>query len=530
MEQYRVPLEDIKAILGVLDLSSVYEAKAVSEELVSAVLDEAAKFMERELAPLNALGDQQQASISDGKVTMPAGFKDAYSAFAQQGWNGVPFDPEYGGQGLPWVVSSAISEMISGANMAFGLCPLLTQGAIELLMHHGSDEQKQRYLPNLVSGHWTGTMCLTEPQAGSDVGALTTKATKTDQGHYLIKGQKIFITYGHHDMTDNIIHMVLARVEGAPEGSKGISLFIVPQIHEDNTENDVRVVSLEHKLGIHASPTCVMAFGDEDRCVGYLVGEENKGLAYMFTMMNNARLAVGVQAIGVGQAALGYAKAFAAERVQMGVSIDQHPDVERMLKLMECQTMISRMLALQMAAFMDEGKDELAAFLTPIVKSYSSEAAFDVCSTAMQVLGGIGYTEEVPISQYLRDCRIAMIYEGTNGIQAQDLVFRKLLRDQGETGVSLIELLEGSDISISQQEALKIYKDVSCLLVKKSNDTKILAAMAHEYLQMSALAIGGCLFDKLSNNNENYSELHAFFQSYMLPQMVLYKTRIEQYS
>lgn len=456
MREYQAPVQDIRFILHevlMLDTLLRYPAfSSISVEVIDAVLEGAAIFMNEKLAPLNRSGDKEGAKYKEAMVIMPTGFKEVYQEFSAQGWNSVPFDPAYGGQGLPWIVATAVGEMISGANMAFGLCPLLTQGAIETISHHGSKAQQETYLPKLIAGEWTGTMCLTEPQAGSDLGAITTAAIKKGE-HYLIKGQKIFITYGEHDMAQNIIHMVLARVQGAPVGTKGISLFIVPKYLADGTRNDVKAISIEHKLGIHASPTCVMAFGEQDQCIGYLVGEEHQGLKYMFTMMNNARLAVGVEGVGVAENAVQQAEHYAMERVQMGMPIAKHPDITRTLLSMRSQVDAMRSLALFLAHGLDHAVSHkeasvrnhyaaLVSFLVPVLKAHATNSGFEICSDAMQVFGGIGYTEEMGIAQCLRDIRITMIYEGTNGIQAQDLVMRKLVYDNGIAVLALIHEIE----------------------------------------------------------------------------------------
>ncbi len=438
---YQAPIDDLRFILThVLNLEETLSLPAFNELdslLCDAVLEEAGKFANNELAPLNKTGDAQGCRIEDGVVTTPNGFKQAYAAFIANGWNGVPFPAEFGGQGLPWQLSTAISECWSGANMAFALCPLLTQGSVELLLNHGTAAQQQTYLHKLISGQWTGTMCLTEPQAGSDVGAVRTSATPAGE-HYLLHGQKIFITFGEHDYTDNIIHMVLARLPDAPAGPKGISLFIVPKFLESGERNDVKALSIEHKMGIHGSPTAIMAFGDSGKgAVGYLVGEPHRGLACMFTMMNNARLAVGVEGVAIAEKSLQQASAYAAERKQMGKTIEHHPDVKRMLLHMRSNTEAMRSLALTEAKALDMAKHHSdaqkrgeyalqAAFLTPIVKAHATDIGHDISSMAIQCFGGTGYIRETGIEQNLRDAKIAQIYEGTNGIQAIDLLTRKL--------------------------------------------------------------------------------------------------------
>jgi alkylation response protein AidB-like acyl-CoA dehydrogenase len=407
-----------------------------SDEIIATILEEAARFATDVLSPLNPLGDRKGARLENGSVSLPAGFAEAYRAFCANGWNGAPVPAALGGQGLPAVVSTLVNEMWHGANMAFGLAPMLTQSAIELLAHHGSAELREYYLPKLVEGTWAGTMCMTEPQAGSDVGAVRTRAT-SDGEAYRLKGTKIFITYGEQDLTENIIHMVLARLPDAPEGTKGLSLFLVPKFLPGGARNDVQCVSLEHKMGIRASPTCVMSFGEREGATGWLIGEPNKGMSIMFSMMNAARFAVGLEAVGVAGYAAQLAQAYAAGRVQGKTTIDQHPDVARMLAGIRSRSAALCGLALYAASYMDEARHSADAaaraaaqerldLLIPVVKAHASNVAFALCSQAMQVAGGMGYVEEAGFSQLLRDVRITMIYEGTNGIQALDLVQRKL--------------------------------------------------------------------------------------------------------
>jgi alkylation response protein AidB-like acyl-CoA dehydrogenase len=439
---YTAPIEDqlfiLKNSIGVDALQSLPGQAELDDDLIDAVLGEAEKLARDVLAPLNWTGDQDGSTRhDDGSVTTAKGWIDAYNAYRDGGWNAVPFDPHHGGQGLPWTLAFCVQEMWQGANMSFGLCPLLNQGAIEAIEAHGSEEQKGYYLPKLVEGTWTGTMNLTEPQAGSDLAAVKTKAEPADDGSYRVFGQKIYITYGEHDLAENIIHLVLARLPDAPEGVKGISLFIVPKILEDGTRNDVKCTGIEHKLGIHASPTCTMQFGDDGGAVGYLVGEPHMGLKYMFTMMNNARLSVGLQGVAISERALQHAKAYAVERVQGGITIDNHPDVQRMLMTMDALTQAGRAMTLQAAFYLDQARvgDPLSQgfvdLMTPVVKSWCTDNALEVTSLGVQVHGGMGFVEETGAAQYYRDARILPIYEGTNGIQALDLVFRKIMRDKG---------------------------------------------------------------------------------------------------
>jgi len=427
----------------------------LSLDLVRTVLDEAGKFAAEVIAPLNRVGDQQGTPFENGVVTMPKGWKEAYRAWAEAGWNALPAPTEYGGQGLPALINMACVEYWHSASMAFGLGPMLTQAAIEAMHAHASDELKEKYLAKLVSGEWMGTMQLTEPQAGSDLAHLRTRAERQADGTYRLKGQKIFITYGEHDMTPNIIHFVLARLPDAPAGTKGISLFLVPKflLKEDGTpgpRNDLRCASIEHKMGIHASPTCVMVYGDNEGATGWLIGEENKGLACMFTMMNLARLGVGVEGVAIGEAAYQHALAYARERKQGRANgndsspIIAHPDVKRMLLTMRALTNASRAICLKTADAIDRARylpdpgaralaQEEANLLTPVAKSFSTDSGIEVASVGIQVHGGMGYIEEAGAAQYYRDARIAAIYEGTNGIQAIDLVTRKINQAGGET-------------------------------------------------------------------------------------------------
>ncbi len=458
---YTAPVEEMLFAMGEIAgaeaLVGLSGAEHLEPDTRRAVLDAAAAFAAGELAPLNRAGDIEGAKLDNGVVRTAPGFAAAYKKFAAEGWNAAPFAEEHGGQGLPWALAVALQEMWQSANMSFGLCPLLTQGAVELLAAHGSPEQKKRYLPKLVSGEWTGTMNLTEPQAGSDVGAVKTRATRAPEHDgalgqaYRIKGNKIFITYGDHDMTDNIVHMVLARVPEAPAGPKGISLFLVPKNLPDGKRNDLRCVSLEHKLGINASPTAVMAYGDNEGALGWLIGAENRGLECMFTMMNNARMAVGLQGVAIAERAYQQAAAYAKSRVQSRaltgkapgpVAIVEHPDVRRMLLDMKSKVEAARALTYSAHLSLDlAGKATDPAvkakhqarvdLLTPVVKAWSTDIGVDVASTGVQIHGGMGFIEETGAAQHYRDARILPIYEGTNGIQANDLVFRKIGRDGG---------------------------------------------------------------------------------------------------
>jgi len=464
MAEYQAPLRDIEFVFNELaDLDGVLGLIGNADytpELVTSVIEEAGKIADGVVAPLNQSGDTQGARLENGAVRTADGWYDAYHTLVDGNWMGLPFPEAYGGMGLPWLVNAAVSEMWAGANMAFALSAILTQGAAHAIQSCGSEEQKQKFLPKLVPGEWAGTMNLTEANAGSDLAAVRTKAVKNGD-HYLISGQKIFITYGDQDLTDNIIHLVLARCPDSPPGVKGISLFIVPNflVNEDGSlgdRNEVDVVSIEHKLGIHASPTAVLAFGDKKGSVGYLVGEENRGLEYMFVMMNNARLNVGLQGVAIGERAFQKAVAYARERIQgkpIGLAekapIIEHPDVRRLLSSMKARVEAARTLAYIEAAELDRaehGKTPeerkqgalLADFFNPIVKGWCTETGQRVASDGVQVHGGMGYVEETGAAQYYRDARITTIYEGTTAIQANDLVNRKLLRDKGAVAKSVL--------------------------------------------------------------------------------------------
>jgi alkylation response protein AidB-like acyl-CoA dehydrogenase len=460
MSEYAAPLAEMRFALAEIaklgEIASLPGCEAASPDLVDAVLEQAGKFAGAVLSPLNRIGDTEHSRLENGVVRTPTGFKEAYRGFIDGGWAGISASPEHGGQGLPFALSTAIFEMWNSANLSFSLCPMLSIAAIELLTTQGTEEQKRLYLGKLVSGEWTGTMNLTEPQAGSDLGALRTRAVK-ENGHYRVTGQKIFITWGEHDCAENIVHLVLARLPDAPAGSKGISLFLVPKflVNEDGslgTRNDLRVVSLERKLGIHASPTCVMSYGDNGGAIGYLVGTENRGLEGMFIMMNNARLHVGLEGVALAERAYQQARNYARERVQgrpataadgERLPILHHPDVRRMLLTMRAGTEAARALTYYAAGAADRARHEAdptkreAAqarldLLTPVVKAWCTDIGVAIASTGIQVHGGMGFIEETGAAQYLRDARITPIYEGTNGIQAADLVGRKLARDQGK--------------------------------------------------------------------------------------------------
>jgi len=468
MTDYIAPIPDMEFVLNELaDLHGVSQLPGFEDataDLVSAVLEESGRFSAEVLAPLNRIGDEQGSSCDAGEVRTPEGWRDAYRGFVEGGWNGLAFDAEHGGQGLPWLVATAVQEMWHSANMSFGLCPMLTQGVVHAIDLHGTAEQKAKYLAKLVSGEWAGTMNLTESQAGSDLGALRTKAEPSGD-HYLITGQKIFITYGEHDLTDNIIHMVLARTPDAPPGVKGISMFIVPKflVGGDGAlgeRNDVYCVSIEEKLGIHGSPTAVMSYGDSGGAIGYLIGEENRGLEYMFTMMNLARHAVGIEGLAIAERAYQQAREYAMARVQgraagsreERVTIINHPDVRRMLMTMKSQIEAMRGLSYLVGSALDKSarhpdpqsrkqQSGLVELLMPIVKGWCTELGNEIAYLGVQIHGCMGFIEETGAAQHLRDARITTIYEGTTGIQAADLVGRKVLRDDGANALAVVETM-----------------------------------------------------------------------------------------
>jgi alkylation response protein AidB-like acyl-CoA dehydrogenase len=462
MTQYQAPLAEMRFVLtelaGLQQVATLPGFEDATPDTVAAILDEAAKFATEVLDPLNVIGDREGSRLrDDGTVVMPAGFKEAYRQFCDNGWNGLTKPVKYGGQGLPQLLGTAVEEMWHSANLAFNLCPLLTQGAIEAIELKGSQMLKDRFLRKMVDGTWTGTMNLTESQAGTDLASVRTRAVPQGDGAYKLFGQKIFITYGEHDYTENIVHLVLARTPDAPAGVKGISLFVVPKFLVDadgnlGERNDVRCVSIEHKLGIHASPTAVLAYGDHGGALGYLVGEENRGLEYMFIMMNLARFSVGMEGVGVSERAYQRAVAYAKERVQgkpVGTEpgapvppIIEHPDIRRMLMTMRAQTEAMRATAYVTAAAMDNARrnpdaaarerhQAFADFMIPIVKGCSTETAQEIASLGLQVHGGMGFIEETGAAQHYRDVRITTIYEGTTGIQANDFIGRKTARDAG---------------------------------------------------------------------------------------------------
>ena len=519
MSDYVAPLADMRFVMaeiaGLEEVAALPGMEELSADLVDAVLNEAARFAREALGPLNRTGDLQGARLENGVVRTADGFREAYRQFCEGGWNGAPFDPAHGGQGLPWLVSTALSEMWEAACLSFSLAPLLTQGAIELLAQHGSEAQKARYLEKMVSGEWTGTMNLTEPQAGSDVGALATRALPDGEGGWRLKGQKIFISYGDHDLADNIVHMVLARTPGAPEGIRGVSLFLAPKrlVNPDGSpgaRNDLRPVGLEHKLGIHASPTCVMAYGENEGAAAELIGEENRGIQYMFTMMNNARLGVGLQGLAVAERAFQQARAFAAERRQGRdessgekgpAPILRHPDVRRMLMTMKAQIEAMRALCYWVAATQDRagraGDADAQArvdLMIPVVKAWCTDLGVELASTGLQLHGGMGFVEETGAAQHFRDSRIAPIYEGTNGIQAMDLVARKLGRDGGAALRAQVALMRADAPAGPLADAIDaVERAGEILLARLGGEFGAAAAAATPFCRLLGFAAGGWL-------------------------------------
>lgn len=510
---YSPPLDDINFLLSHVTPLRNLKRDDLDLEMVSAIMNEAAKLAVDVLSPLNWSGDQDGTiRHDDGSVTTAKGFKDAYAQYRDGGWNSVPFTADYGGQGLPWLVSFPIQEMWQASNMSFGLCPLLNQGAVEAVHTHGSQYLKDTYLEKLISGVWTGTMNLTEPQAGSDLALLRSKAERGDDGTYKISGQKIYITYGEHDLADNIIHLVLARLPDAPQGVKGISLFLVPKFLPDGSRNDVICTGIEHKMGIHASPTCTMQFGDKGGAIGWLVGEEHQGLKCMFTMMNNARLSVGLQGVAIAESAYGAALSYARDRVQgndlktgQSTAIINHEDVKRMLLSMRARIEAGRALTYRAALAMDQKDTNLVDLLTPIVKSCCTDMAVAVTSDAVQIHGGMGFIEETGIAQFFRDARILPIYEGTNGIQANDLMFRKLLRDKGAVMLSALQKL-ADESSDSVKPYLELLVDTTNLIIARGDDASTSAAIAVPYLNLCGIILGGVMMDQSASHLDKITD------------------------
>jgi len=529
MSEYKAPLRDMHFVLqelaGLAEIAKLPGCEEINAELVDQILEESAKFASGVLSPLNKPADKEGSKWDKGRVTTPKGFKEAYRQFVEGGWNALQAPAEHGGQGLPKIVSTPVVEMWKSANLSFSLVTMLTAGAVEALILRGTEQQKEQYLPKMIEGSWTGTMNLTEPQAGSDLGLVRTRAVR-EGDHYRVSGQKIFITYGEHDLAENIVHLVLGRVEGAPEGVRGISLFLVPKflVNADGSlgqRNEVQCASIEHKLGIHASPTAVLVY---ENAVGYLVGEENRGLEYMFIMMNLARFAVGMEGLAIAERAYQQALAYAKERVQSrdvagggkAVTIIHHPDVRRMLMSMKSQTEAMRALGYVVAAAVDKSlrhpdKDERArsqAFvdlMIPIVKGWFTETGIDVASTGIQVHGGMGFIEETGAAQHLRDARITTIYEGTTGIQANDLIGRKIAREGGATAKQVITVMRaveadlgkaaGEDMAATREAfsaALTAAEDcVSWMVITYGSDIKAAHAGAVPFLKLMGIVCGG---------------------------------------
>ncbi len=568
MSDYLAPLDDMNFLLSeVVDFPNVVEQTGcadASPDLVSAILEEAGKLATSVIAPLNRVGDAHGVQLTDEhNVVTPNGFAEAYQEYVNGGWGSLQFDPQFGGQGLPFSLAIPVQEMWHSANMAWGLCPLLSQGAVEAISANASEELKAQYLPQMISGEWSGTMNLTEPNAGSDLADVSAKAVP-DGDHYRVYGQKIFITWGEHSMSDNIIHLVLARLPDAPPGVKGISLFLVPKflVNADGSlgeRNDCKAISLEHKLGIHASPTCVMSYGDNEGAVGYLVGEPHRGLACMFTMMNNARLTVGLQGVSISERAYQQSCQYARERIQ-GIApgekqnsfIIHHPDVRRMLMTMRSLTEAARALAYTACTEVDLAEaDQLSdeqqarhkrrlALLTPLVKGWCTEIAQEVTSLGVQIHGGMGFIEETGIAQHFRDARILPIYEGTNGIQAMDLVGRKLAFDQGLGMSELIDDIQASLENISASDTLsaaqiKRFADSvdelqeSSQILLKCGDNKITGALAFNFLMQASYVIAGWQIIKAADaaakhlqtdSNQNFYQAKAATCAFYLDQIL----------
>jgi 3-(methylthio)propanoyl-CoA dehydrogenase len=577
---YAAPLDEMRFVLkylaGLPEIATFVGFEEAEPELVEAILTEAARFAGEVLAPLNATGDREGVRWADGKVSTPDGFPAAYRQFIEAGWHGMPASPEIGGQGMPAVVSGAVSEMWKSSNLAFSLCQMLTMGAVAALAHHGSDAIQQRYLPKMVAGEWTGTMNLTEPQAGSDLSTIRTRA-EPDGDHYRLFGSKIFISWGEHDLAENVIHLVLARLPDGPPGTRGISLFVAPKflVNTDGSlgaRNDLVCSSVEHKLGIHGSPTAVMSYGDKEGAVAYLVGQPNRGLEYMFTMMNHARLNVGLEGVAVSEAAYQKAAGYARERVQgtpvggaKPATIIHHPDVRRMLMDMRARTEAMRALAYCTLACIDraqhhpdaaerarnQGRVEL---LTPVVKGWCTENSVMIASTGIRVHGGVGYIEETGAAQYLRDATITTIYEGTTGIQANDLIGRKLARDKGVNAAALLRDMKAelealganndtnlSVIRSALTTALNAFEEATLwMLAHYDSNPRDAAAGGVPYLKLCGTVSGGWQMARaariahnlLASGEENAAFLRAkivtarFYAEHVMPEVRTYRDEI----
>lgn len=570
-------LNELGLLKQVQDLPGYEE---ITDDVVSAVLEENARFVEGKVAPLNVIGDREHSVWDNGNVKTPIGFKAAFDAHAQSGWQALQHDPQYGGQGFPKLIAAITSENMNAANLSFALCPLLTDGCIEAIMHAGTEGQKQKFVPPMLEGRWTGTMNLTEPQAGSDLALVNTKAVKQAGGSYRITGQKIFITYGEHDLAENIVHLVLARTPDAPAGVKGISLFVVPKflVNEDGSlgaRNDVWCASVEHKLGINASPTAVLLFGDNkgdvgEGAVGYLVGEENAGLSYMFVMMNEARFNVGVQGTAVSERAYQHALAYAKERIQSNaiegssgsVAIIHHPDVQRMLQTMRGLTQASRSIALFAATSHDIAARHADAatcaqhkamqeYLVPIVKAFSTEMSLEVTSLGVQVHGGMGFIEETGAAQYYRDARILPIYEGTTAIQANDFIGRKTLRDGGAVAKGFIQAMRATLAELEQfssQEkfallakqfklAIDAYETALNTTLRLGSEGKLRAAFSASvpFLMLAGYIHGAwhlarsalVCHDKAGELYEQKFDTAIFYAAHILPRAAALATAVE---
>ena len=547
MTSYVPPLADIRFVLErVARLDQVTGLPGLGHatpDVTEAVLDAAGELAAEVLAPLNAIGDRQGSVLENGVVRTPEGFRDAYRRYAEGGWNGLAVPERWGGQGLPWTLNAAASEMWHAANLSFQLCPLLTQAAIEALLHHGTEAQQSLYLPKLVGGEWTGAMCLTEPQAGSDVGALRTRA-EPDGDAFRIHGQKIFITYGDHDLAENVVHLVLARLPGAPAGTKGISLFLVPKFLPDaegrpGRRNDMRVLKLEHKLGINASPTCVMAYGEDEGAIGWLIGEPNAGMRCMFTMMNNARLGVGLEGLGVAERAYQQALAYARERVQGRIDgrparLVDFPDVRRMLSSMRAQIAAMRALSYVAAAAVDRSQHhpspeerraaaDRVALLTPICKAWCTDIACEVASLAVQVHGGMGFIEETGAAQHYRDARITPIYEGANGIQALDLAGRKLTMADGQLPWRLFAELRAELPGLPEDGTLqRALETLEAATRQLQRDSAAAQAAATPYLRLFASVLAAFLLARGAaaaggSAGADWPRLSRFYNRHLLP-------------
>lgn len=578
---YVAPVKDMlfamNELAGLAEISALPGNEEVSVDLVETILDEAGKFASEVLAPINASGDKEGNTWADGVVSTASGFKEAYASFCETGWNGMPAAVEFGGQGLPVTVSTAVLEMWKSANMSFSLCQMLTLGAVEAIAHHASDELKQIYLPNMVAGTWTGTMNLTEPQAGSDLAAVRSKAEPRGDGSYAVSGTKIFITWGEHDMAENIIHLVLARLPDAPPGVKGISLFIVPKflVNADGSlgaRNDLVCASIEHKMGIHASATAVMAFGEKDGAIGYLVGEANRGLEYMFTMMNHARLNVGLEGVAISERAYQHALAYARERIQGRIVGDKsgekkpilhHPDVRRMLMDMKSRTEAGRALAYYVAGCMDRAKSHSDAgvrganqarleLLTPVVKGWCTEMAQGVTWNGVQVHGGMGFIEETGASQHMRDARITTIYEGTTAIQANDLIGRKTAKDGGKSmGLLLTDIAaSAARLRAADDAGLAVLADsldrgiaalgdaTQWLLDNYETNPQAAAAGSVSFLKLTGVVVGGWLMarsagiaaTRVGDDDGDFYKAKlataAFFAQHVMPEAGAYRDAI----